>query len=68
MRITKLGCMTDMKNEGGIPNAHPLRNTQRYKFCCLYTDKSNAASNNIYKQIGYYEVGASVVYEIHGKK
>ncbi|MEC5424402.1 GNAT family N-acetyltransferase [Virgibacillus sp. C22-A2] len=33
-----------------------------FQFCSLYTDKLNSTSNNIYKKIGYYEVGSSIVY------
>jgi hypothetical protein len=33
-----------------------------FQFCNLYTDQNNPTSNNIYKKIGYYEVGSSIVY------
>lgn len=33
-----------------------------FQFCSLYTDMLNPTSNGIYRRIGYYEVGASVVY------
>lgn len=33
-----------------------------FGFCSLYTDMLNPTSNNIYKRIGYYEVGTSIVY------
>lgn len=33
-----------------------------YQFCTLYTDVSNPTSNGIYRRIGYYEVGSSIVY------
>lgn len=33
-----------------------------FQFCSLYTDMLNPTSNNIYKRIGYYEVGTSIVY------
>ncbi|WP_174614994.1 GNAT family N-acetyltransferase [Virgibacillus ihumii] len=32
-------------------------------FCSLYTDLDNPDSNSIYRKIGYYEVGKSIVYE-----
>ena len=31
--------------------------TDRYSFCCLYTDLSNPTSNSIYAKIGYVPVG-----------
>ncbi|MFD1036956.1 GNAT family N-acetyltransferase [Virgibacillus byunsanensis] len=34
-----------------------------FQFCSLYTDIANPTSNSIYKKIGYYVVGSSVVYE-----
>ncbi|MFD2044360.1 GNAT family N-acetyltransferase [Ornithinibacillus salinisoli] len=34
-----------------------------YKFCSLYTDAANPTSNSIYRKIGYYEIGSSIVYE-----
>ncbi|WP_404456039.1 GNAT family N-acetyltransferase [Virgibacillus necropolis] len=37
-------------------------------FCSLYTDADYPTSNRIYKKIGYYEVGTSVVYEFNSKK
>lgn len=39
-----------------------------FKFCSLYTDLANPASNSIYKKIGYYKVGTSVVYQFENKK
>lgn len=33
-----------------------------FKFYSLYTDLENPTSNNIYKKIGYYEAGSSIVY------
>ncbi|MBM7551872.1 GNAT family N-acetyltransferase [Thalassobacillus pellis] len=33
-----------------------------FQFCCLYTDADNPTSNSIYKKIGYYPIGKSVVY------
>ncbi|WP_430790065.1 GNAT family N-acetyltransferase [Virgibacillus flavescens] len=33
------------------------------QFCSLYTDADYPASNRIYKKIGYYQVGDSIVYE-----
>jgi predicted GNAT family acetyltransferase len=33
------------------------------EFCSLYTDADFPTSNRIYKKIGYYEVGDSIVYE-----
>lgn len=35
-----------------------------FQFCSLYTDAANPTSNNIYKKIGYYETGTSVVYKL----
>lgn len=32
-------------------------------FCSLYTDLDNPTSNSIYKKIGYYPIGKSVVYQ-----
>lgn len=32
-----------------------------YSFCSLYTDLANPTSNTIYKKIGYYPVGDSIV-------
>lgn len=37
------------------------------QFCSLYTDADYPTSNRIYKKIGYYEVGSSVVYEFTKK-
>ncbi|SHG39161.1 GNAT family N-acetyltransferase [Ornithinibacillus halophilus] len=34
-----------------------------FSFCSLYTDAANPTSNGIYKKIGYYETGTSVVYK-----
>ncbi|WP_164667521.1 GNAT family N-acetyltransferase [Virgibacillus doumboii] len=34
-----------------------------FQFCSLYTDLANPTSNNIYKKIGYDEVGRSIVYK-----
>lgn len=39
-----------------------------FQFCCLFTDAANPTSNNIYKKIGYYEVGTSVVYKLADNK
>ncbi|MEN1967572.1 GNAT family N-acetyltransferase [Lentibacillus sp. N15] len=36
--------------------------TSGFQFCSLYTDKANPTSNGIYKKIGYYVVGDSIVY------
>jgi predicted GNAT family acetyltransferase len=33
-----------------------------FKFCSLYTDLDNPTSNNIYKNIGYRQIGTSLVY------
>ncbi|WP_099159330.1 GNAT family N-acetyltransferase [Virgibacillus ndiopensis] len=33
-----------------------------FQFCSLYTDQANPTSNSIYKKIGYYVVGDSIVY------
>lgn len=41
---------------------------QGFQFCNLYTDRNNPTSNNIYKKIGYYEVGSSVVYHFGERK
>ncbi|MBP1948925.1 GNAT family N-acetyltransferase [Virgibacillus litoralis] len=38
-----------------------------FQFCSLYTDLANSTSNNIYKKIGYYEVGSSVVYTFNNR-
>ncbi|ASK62017.1 GNAT family N-acetyltransferase [Virgibacillus phasianinus] len=37
------------------------------QFCSLYTDEDYPTSNRIYKKIGYYQVGSSVVYEFNRK-
>ncbi|ASN03995.1 GNAT family N-acetyltransferase [Virgibacillus necropolis] len=37
------------------------------QFCSLYTDADYPTSNRVYKKIGYYEVGTSVVYEFTKK-
>ncbi|MUK90695.1 GNAT family N-acetyltransferase [Ornithinibacillus sp. L9] len=34
-----------------------------FKFCSLYTDAANPTSNSIYRKIGYYEIGSSIVYQ-----
>ncbi|MBT2215245.1 GNAT family N-acetyltransferase [Virgibacillus dakarensis] len=34
-----------------------------FQFCSLYTDLKNPVSNSIYKKIGYYVVGDSIVYK-----
>ncbi|WP_188454666.1 GNAT family N-acetyltransferase [Virgibacillus oceani] len=36
-----------------------------FQFCSLYTDKANPTSNSIYKKIGYYVVGDSIVYKFN---
>ncbi|SEP70887.1 hypothetical protein SAMN05216232_0649 [Virgibacillus subterraneus] len=36
-----------------------------FQFCSLYTDLANSTSNRIYKKIGYYEVGSSIVYNFN---
>ncbi|SEA72735.1 hypothetical protein SAMN05421743_107157 [Thalassobacillus cyri] len=36
-----------------------------FQFCSLYTDADNPASNSIYKKIGYFPIGESVVYRFH---
>ncbi|OZU86959.1 GNAT family N-acetyltransferase, partial [Virgibacillus indicus] len=35
-----------------------------FQFCSLYTDSTNPTSNSIYKKIGYYEAGSSIVYKL----
>lgn len=37
--------------------------TDRYSFCCLYTDLSNPTSNSIYAKIGYVPVGDALMFD-----
>ncbi|MDE0009808.1 MAG: GNAT family N-acetyltransferase [Candidatus Poribacteria bacterium] len=37
--------------------------TDRYSFCCLYTDLSNPTSNSIYAKIGYVPVGDALIFD-----
>lgn len=41
---------------------------QGYQFCSLYTDKSNPTSNGIYKKMGYYVIGDSIVYRFSNNR
>src|SRR5699024_8462530 len=34
-----------------------------FVFCSLHTDLANPTSNNIYRKIGYYAAGTSIVYK-----
>jgi len=36
--------------------------TDRYSFCCLYTDLSNPTSNSIYTKIGYVPIGDALAF------
>ncbi|SET75836.1 hypothetical protein SAMN05216389_12531 [Oceanobacillus limi] len=36
-----------------------------FKFCNLYTDAANPTSNRIYRRIGFYEVGTSIVFRFN---
>lgn len=38
-----------------------------FQFCSLYTDLANSTANSIYKKIGYYEVGSSIVYTFNNR-
>lgn len=42
--------------------------TDRYSFCCLYTDLSNSTSNSIYAKIGYVPVGDALTFDFIAKK
>lgn len=42
--------------------------TDRYSFCCLYTDLSNPTSNSIYVKIGYVPVGDALMFDFIGNK
>lgn len=42
--------------------------TDRYSFCCLYTDLSNPTSNSIYAKIGYVPVGDALTFDFIAKK
>ena len=37
--------------------------TDRYSFCCLYTDLSNPTSNSIYTKIGYVPIGDALAFD-----
>ncbi|MFA1821778.1 GNAT family N-acetyltransferase [Virgibacillus oceani] len=59
------------KRKGYATNAVAVLSQQLldkgFQFCSLYTDQSNQTSNNIYKKIGYYAIGSSIVYHF-GKR
>ncbi|WP_028784198.1 GNAT family N-acetyltransferase [Thalassobacillus devorans] len=40
---------------------------QGFQFCSLYTDADNPVSNSIYKKIGYFPIGESVVYRFNSE-
>lgn len=42
--------------------------TDRYSFCCLYTDLSNPTSNSIYTKIGYVPIGDALAFDFVAKK
>ena len=42
--------------------------TDRYSFCCLYTDLSNPTSNSIYTKIGYVPVGDALMFDFITEK
>ena len=42
--------------------------TDRYAFCCLYTDLSNPTSNSIYVKIGYVPVGDALMFDFVAEK
>ncbi len=42
--------------------------TDRYSFCCLYTDLSNPTSNSIYAKIGYMPVADAFMFDFIAKK
>ena len=42
--------------------------TDRYSFCCLYTDLSNPTSNSIYVKIGYVPVGDALMFDFVAEK
>ena len=41
--------------------------SDRYSFCCLYTDLSNPTSNSIYAKIGYVPVGDALAFDFQSK-
>ena len=42
--------------------------TDRYSFCCLYTDLSNPTSNSIYAKIGYVPVGDALAFDFQSNR
>lgn len=42
--------------------------TDRYSFCCLYTDLSNPTSNSIYTKIGYVRVGDALAFDFQSNR
>ena len=42
--------------------------TDRYSFCCLYTDLSNPTSNSIYAKIGYVPVGDALAVDFQSNR
>ena len=42
--------------------------TDRYSFCCLYTDLSNPTSNSIYAKIGYVPVGDALTVDFQSDR
>ena len=42
--------------------------TDRYSFCCLYTDLSNPTSNSIYTKIGYIPVGDALAVDFQSDR
>ena len=42
--------------------------TDRYSFCCLYTDLSNPTSNSIYTKIGYVPVGDALAFDFQSNR
>ena len=42
--------------------------SDRYSFCCLYTDLSNPTSNSIYAKIGYVPVGDALAFDFQSNR
>ncbi len=42
--------------------------SNRYSFCCLYTDLSNPTSNSIYSKIGYMPIGEALEFDFTVRK
>ena len=42
--------------------------SERYSFCCLYTDLSNPTSNSIYTKIGYVPTGDALAFDFVAQK